>query len=67
MDWTSEGSDLESRLGKEFSLFHVIQIGSLYHSVSYPIGIEGSLSGGKAAGAARGDHSLPIGAEVIKT
>jgi hypothetical protein len=44
--WTTEGSEFESRQGQEFSLLHVVQIGSGVHPTSYPMG-----TGGKAAGA----------------
>jgi hypothetical protein len=49
--WTVEGSEFESRWGKEFSLLHVVQTGSGVHSTSYPMGTWGSSPGGKAAGA----------------
>jgi hypothetical protein len=43
--WTTEGSELETRQGQEFSLFHVVQTDSGVHPTSYPMG-----TGGKAAG-----------------
>jgi hypothetical protein len=49
--WTTEGSEFESRYGQEFSLLHVVQIGSGAHSASYPMDTEDLFPGGKAAGA----------------
>jgi hypothetical protein len=37
--------------GKDFSLLHNVKIGSGSYQASYPMGIEGSFPGGKAAGA----------------
>jgi hypothetical protein len=42
----TEGSEIESRYGQEFSLLHVVQSGSGVHATFYPMG-----TGGKAAGA----------------
>jgi hypothetical protein len=42
-DWTTKGSS--------FSIFHVVQIESGANPASYPLGTDGSLLGGKAAGA----------------
>jgi hypothetical protein len=47
--WTTEGSEFESRLGKEFSLLHVVRTGSGVHPTSYTVGSGGSFPGGKAA------------------
>jgi hypothetical protein len=43
-DWTTKGSEFESRWGQEFSLLHVVQTCSRSHPASYPMG-----TGGKAA------------------
>jgi hypothetical protein len=45
----TEGSEFESQYGQEFSLLHVVQTDSGVHQTSYPMGTEGSFSGGKAA------------------
>jgi hypothetical protein len=42
--WMAEGSEFESWRRQEFSLLHVVQIGSGAHLTSYPMG-----TGGKAA------------------
>jgi hypothetical protein len=44
-----EGSEFESRLGKEFSLLYVIQTSSGVHPTSNAMGTGGSFPGGKAA------------------
>jgi hypothetical protein len=49
--WTTEGSELETRQGQEFSLLYVVQTGSGVHPTSYPIVTGGSFPRGKAAGA----------------
>jgi hypothetical protein len=36
--WTTEGSELESRWGQEFSLLYVVQTGSGVHPTSYQMG-----------------------------
>jgi hypothetical protein len=41
MGWMTEGSELESRYGKEFSLLNVVQIGSEVHPTSYTMGTGG--------------------------
>jgi hypothetical protein len=46
----TEGSEFESRWGQEFSVLHIVQIGSGVHPASYPMGTGGSFPGGKAAG-----------------
>jgi hypothetical protein len=50
-DWTTEGSEFESRYGQEFSLLQIVQTGSEVHPTAYPMGTGGSFPGGKAAGA----------------
>jgi hypothetical protein len=45
--FTTEGSKLEPRSGKDFSFLHVIQTGSGAHSASYPMGTGGSFPRGK--------------------
>jgi hypothetical protein len=47
--WMTEGSEFESQQGQEFSLLHIVQIGSGVHPTSYPVGTRGSFFGGKAA------------------
>jgi hypothetical protein len=59
--WTAEGSDFESRQGRDFSLLHVVQTGSGMHLGSYPM-----YTGGRAAGA-EADHSPLTSAEVKNT
>jgi hypothetical protein len=49
--WTMEGSEFEFRKGQECELLRIVQTGSGAHPASYPMGIRGSFSGGKAAGA----------------
>jgi hypothetical protein len=44
-DWTTKGSEFESRYGQEFSLLHVVQTGSGAHPASYPM-VPGALSPG---------------------
>jgi hypothetical protein len=41
--------DFESRWRQEFSPVHVVQTSSGVHPTSYPMGIGGCFSGGKAA------------------
>jgi hypothetical protein len=48
--WTTEGSEFESRYGKEFSLLHVVQTGSEAHLASFPTGTGDSFPWGKADG-----------------
>jgi hypothetical protein len=50
-DQTTEGSELESRCGQEFSLLHVIQTDSGVHPTSHPMGPGGSFPRDNAAGA----------------
>jgi hypothetical protein len=50
-DWTTEGSEFESRWGQEFSLLHVVQTGSGDHPASYTMGTGGYFPRDKAAGA----------------
>jgi hypothetical protein len=45
------GVGVRVQVGQEFSLFHVVQTGSVVHPASYTMGTGGSLLGGKAAGA----------------
>jgi hypothetical protein len=49
--WTTEGSELELRKSQEFSLLHLVQIGSGVHPPSYPMGTGGYFPGCKEAGA----------------
>jgi hypothetical protein len=51
MGWATEGSELMSRQGQEFSVLDIIQIGSGAHTASYPTGTGVSFAAGKAAGA----------------
>jgi hypothetical protein len=51
MGWTTEGSEFESRWGKEFSLLQIVQTGFEVHPTSYPMDTGSSFPGGKAAGA----------------
>jgi hypothetical protein len=44
--WTTDGSEFESQYVQEFSLLHVVQIGSGVDPTSYPMGT-GVLSPGK--------------------
>jgi hypothetical protein len=46
-----KGLEFESRWGQELSLLYVVQTGSGVHPASYLMGIGGSFTGGKAAGA----------------
>jgi hypothetical protein len=48
--WKTEGSELESREGQEFSLLHIVQTGLGIHPASYPRSTRCSFPGGKAAG-----------------
>jgi hypothetical protein len=48
--WTTEGLELKSRYGQEFSLLRMFQTGSGAHAASYPNGTGGR---GKEAGARR--------------
>jgi hypothetical protein len=50
-DWTTKGSELESRWEQEFSLLHVVQTGSGIHPASYPVGTGDLSSGLKRPGA----------------
>jgi hypothetical protein len=65
MGWTTEGSEFESRWGKEFSLFHVVQTGSGVHPTSYSMCTGGSFPGIERPGR-EADHSFPATAEVKK-
>jgi hypothetical protein len=51
VEWTTQGSEFESRWGQKFSLLPLVQTGSGIHPTSYPMRTGGSFSGGKAAGA----------------
>jgi hypothetical protein len=62
---TGYGLEFESWYGQEFSLLHVVQIGSEVHPTSYTIGNGGSLPGVKRPGRET-DHSLPTSVEVKK-
>jgi hypothetical protein len=55
MGWTTKGSEFESRWAQEFSLLHVVQIGSGTHPVSYPMG-----TGGLFPGVKRPHHQLVL-------
>jgi hypothetical protein len=59
----TEGSEFKSRYGQEFSLLHVVQIGSGIHPTSYPIDTYRSFPGGRAP-ESESDHSPPASAEV---
>jgi hypothetical protein len=63
MGWMTEGSGFESRQGQEFSLLHVVQIGSGDHPASYPIGTRSSIHGVKRQGR-EADRSPPASVEV---
>jgi hypothetical protein len=64
--WTINESELESRYGREFSLFHVVQTGSRAHPAFYPAGTGGSFLWIKHL-EREADHSPLTSAEVIKT
>jgi hypothetical protein len=49
--WTTKGSEFESQRGQEFLLLHIIQTGPGVQPACYPMETEGSIPGGKAAGA----------------
>jgi hypothetical protein len=49
MGWTTEGSDFESRSGKQFSPLRLVQTGFGARPVFYPMGTGESFLGGKAA------------------
>jgi hypothetical protein len=59
---TTEESEFETRKRQEFSLLHVVQIGSGVHPTSYQMG---TFSGIKRPGC-DADHSPPASAEVKK-
>jgi hypothetical protein len=59
------GLDFKSRLGKKFSLLHIVQTGSGVHPTSYKMGTGGSFPGVKQQGR-EADHSPPTSAEVKK-
>jgi hypothetical protein len=63
--WMTEGSEFESRQGKEFSLLHVVQTGSGAHPASYKMGNGGSFLRSKSG---RGVmlKTPPTSAEVKK-
>jgi hypothetical protein len=63
---TTEGSEFEYRWGQEFSLLHVVQIGSGVHPTSYTICNDVLSLGVKLLGLET-DHSHPTSAEVKKT
>jgi hypothetical protein len=48
---SAEESEFKCLYGQEYSLLHVVQIGSGAHPASYPMGTGNSFPGGKAAGA----------------
>jgi hypothetical protein len=50
MGWVTKGSEFEPRYDKEFSLLHIVHTGSAAYAASYPMGIEVSFPGVKAAG-----------------
>jgi hypothetical protein len=56
--------EFESRQGKKFSLFHIVQTGSGVHPTSYKMGTVGSFQGVKRQGR-EADHS-PTSTEVKK-
>jgi hypothetical protein len=55
----------QNRNGKEFSLLHVVHIGSEAHRPSYPVGNGGYIPEVKRQGR-EADHSSPTSAEVKK-
>jgi hypothetical protein len=55
---TVKGSEFKYSLRQVFSHLHVVQSGPGDHPASYPMGIEGTFSGGNS------DHSPPSSAEV---
>jgi hypothetical protein len=61
MDWMTEGSEFGSRYGQDCSLLHIIEIGSGFHSISYPMGTGVKRQGREA------DHSPPtnVGQENV--
>jgi hypothetical protein len=66
MGWMTAGSEFKSRWGQEFSLLHVVQIGSGVHPAFYPMGTGAHSPGVNWTGRAA-DHSPPTSAEVKKT
>jgi hypothetical protein len=63
MDWTTEGSEFESRKDQEFSLLHVVQTGSRVHPTFYTMGTGALYPGVKRQGR-EADHLPPTIAEV---
>jgi hypothetical protein len=62
-----QGVGVPIPVGKEFSLLHVVQIGSGSHPASYPMGTGGGLSQGVKLAGREADHSPPKSTEVEKT
>jgi hypothetical protein len=44
--WTTEGPEIESPQGQEFSLIHFVHTGPGARPASYPMGIGGNAAGG---------------------
>jgi hypothetical protein len=65
MDWTTEGSEFESRRGQEFSLLHVVQISFGVNPNSHTMGT-GAFSPDVKRQGREPDHSPPTSAEVKK-
>jgi hypothetical protein len=63
--WTTEESEFESRLRKEFSFLQIVETGSEVHLTSYPLGT-GALSLGVKRPGCEVDRSPPTSAEVKK-
>jgi hypothetical protein len=59
------GQEFESRYGKKFSLFHIVQTGSGVQPTSYKMGTGGSFTEVKRQGR-EANHSPPTSAEVKK-
>jgi hypothetical protein len=67
ISWITEGLEFEPRLGKIFSLLHVVQTVSEAHPDSHPVGSEGSFLGVKGWGGGGDDHSPSTRAKIKKT
>jgi hypothetical protein len=63
---TVEGSEFESRKGKDFSPVHVVQTDSGTHPASYLMRTEGSFPRGVKRPWLEADHSPPPSVEVKK-
>jgi hypothetical protein len=63
MRWTTEAPKFESWKGQEYSLLHIVQTGSGFHSTPYRMGT-GSLSLGVKQQGREADHSPPTSAKV---